>query len=233
MTLPRLFQPLRSALAPPFTSTANYSETTSAPGTETQQPSVFLPEPDRTTRCRPATIEGAYHRRSRSATVHLRRSGTGAHRFRFGPRRSTRRPASGRRERSPPFRSLNSVARSGSEEPSRENTPRSPPGTPASKWGAFLPPGSGFAGSSPQASVLPPVRVRVLSRHRFKPVDARDVRMVQRCEKLGFPLEPREALFVFRKLFRKDFDRDVEVKLPVPSPVDLSMPPLPMGEVTS
>ena len=37
MTLPRLFQPLRSALAPPFTSTANYSETTSAPGTETQQ----------------------------------------------------------------------------------------------------------------------------------------------------------------------------------------------------
>ena len=37
MTLPRLFQPLRSALAPPFTSTANYSETTSAPGTETQE----------------------------------------------------------------------------------------------------------------------------------------------------------------------------------------------------
>jgi len=41
--------------------------------------------------------------------------------------------------------------------------------------------------------------------------------MVQRREKLGLTLEPRQALFVVRELLREDFDRDVAVELCVPS----------------
>ena len=45
---------------------------------------------------------------------------------------------------------------------------------------------------------------------------------VQRREKLGFPLESREPLFVFRELFRKDFDRNVAIELRISSAVDLA-----------
>ena len=56
----------------------------------------------------------------------------------------------------------------------------------------------------------------------FQPVDARDIRMVQRSEELRFPFEPRQALFVFREFLGKDFDRYVAVELGVASPVDLT-----------
>ena len=45
--------------------------------------------------------------------------------------------------------------------------------------------------------------------------------MVQRREKLGFPLESRESFLVFRERLRKDFDRDVAVELRVTRAVDL------------
>ena len=53
-------------------------------------------------------------------------------------------------------------------------------------------------------------------------VDARDVRMVERREKLGFPLEPRQALVVVCELFRENLDRNVAVKLRIAGAVDLS-----------
>ena len=53
--------------------------------------------------------------------------------------------------------------------------------------------------------------------------------MVQRREKLGLALEPRQALFVFRELLRKDFDRHVPVELCVASAVDLAHPALANG----
>ena len=46
--------------------------------------------------------------------------------------------------------------------------------------------------------------------------------MVQRREELGLALEPRQTLFVFRKLFGEDFDRDVAVELRVASAIDLT-----------
>ena len=57
----------------------------------------------------------------------------------------------------------------------------------------------------------------------FETVDARDVRMVQRREKLCLTLEAGQALFVLRELFRQDFDRDVAVEFRVASAVDLAL----------
>ncbi len=64
-------------------------------------------------------------------------------------------------------------------------------------------------------------------------VDARDVRMVERRERLGFPLEPRQALVVVCEFLRENLDRNVAVKLRIAGAVDLSMPPLPIGEAIS
>ena len=46
--------------------------------------------------------------------------------------------------------------------------------------------------------------------------------MVQRREELGLTLEPRQALFVSRELFGKNFDRYVAVELPIACPIDLT-----------
>ena len=57
-----------------------------------------------------------------------------------------------------------------------------------------------------------------------EPVDRADVRMVERREKLGFPLEPRQPLGVLRDRLGEDFDREVPVQLGIPGPVDLAHP---------
>ena len=46
--------------------------------------------------------------------------------------------------------------------------------------------------------------------------------MVQRRQKLGLALEPRQAFPVFGELLRKNFDRDIAIELGVPSTVYLA-----------
>ena len=53
-------------------------------------------------------------------------------------------------------------------------------------------------------------------------VNARDVRMIQRREELGFALEPRQTFAIVRELFRKNFDRDVALELRVTRAVNLT-----------
>ena len=53
-------------------------------------------------------------------------------------------------------------------------------------------------------------------------MDARDVRMIQRREELGFTLEPRESSFVVHERLGKDFDRHVSLELLVTSAVHLA-----------
>ena len=55
----------------------------------------------------------------------------------------------------------------------------------------------------------------------FEPVDARDVRMVQRGEGLGFAREPRQAVGIMRERFGQDLDRDVTIQLRVARAEDL------------
>jgi len=50
--------------------------------------------------------------------------------------------------------------------------------------------------------------------------------MIQRREKLGLALEPRQALFVSGELLRKYFDGHVTAELRVASAVDLTHPAL-------
>ena len=57
-----------------------------------------------------------------------------------------------------------------------------------------------------------------------EPVDRADVRMVERGQKLGFPLEPRQPLGVLGDRLGKDFDREVPVQLGVARSVDLPHP---------
>ena len=52
-------------------------------------------------------------------------------------------------------------------------------------------------------------------------MDARNVRMVQRCEKLRLALEPRETIGVLRKRMGKHLDRDITVELRVARAVHL------------
>ena len=53
-------------------------------------------------------------------------------------------------------------------------------------------------------------------------VDTRDVWMIQRRENFRFSLEPSQALFVPRELFRKNFDRHVSSQLRIACTVDFS-----------
>ena len=52
----------------------------------------------------------------------------------------------------------------------------------------------------------------------------RDVRMVQRRERLGFAREPGEPIGIVRERVGQDFERDVAIELRVASPIDLSHP---------
>ena len=53
-------------------------------------------------------------------------------------------------------------------------------------------------------------------------LDARDVRVVQRCEELRFALEPGDALFIGSELIRQNLDRDLAIELGVASAVDFA-----------
>ena len=59
----------------------------------------------------------------------------------------------------------------------------------------------------------------------FEPVDARDVRVIQRREGLGFTLEAREPIGVVRERLGQDLDRDVAIQLRVTGPEDLAHSP--------
>ncbi len=65
----------------------------------------------------------------------------------------------------------------------------------------------------------------------LQPVDTADVRVVQRGEDFGFPLEAGQAVRVRRKGVGEDLQRDLAVELGVGGLPDLS--PSPMRAVTS
>ena len=52
-------------------------------------------------------------------------------------------------------------------------------------------------------------------------VDVRDVRMVQRGERLRLTGEPRESIRIVRERVREDFERHVTIQLRVAGPIDL------------
>ena len=54
-------------------------------------------------------------------------------------------------------------------------------------------------------------------------VEGRDPRMIQRSKKPRLALEPRQALFVSRERFGKDFDRDFTTELGVAGPIDFAL----------
>jgi len=54
----------------------------------------------------------------------------------------------------------------------------------------------------------------------FDPVDGGDVRVVQRCQKMRFPLEASEPLRVLGEIVGKDFDGDFAPELGVAGAVD-------------
>ena len=53
-------------------------------------------------------------------------------------------------------------------------------------------------------------------------VDLRDVRMIQRGERLRFALEARQAVGVGRERLGQDLDRDVAIELRVARAIDLA-----------
>ena len=58
----------------------------------------------------------------------------------------------------------------------------------------------------------------------FEAVNLRDVRMVERRERLRFAREAREAIGVVGERVRQDFKRDVAVELRITRPIDLPHP---------
>jgi len=67
----------------------------------------------------------------------------------------------------------------------------------------------------------------------FKSVDGSNMRMVERCENLGFAPEARHAIVVGRKRRRQDLDGHVAAKAHVPGAIDSPMPPTPMASPIS
>jgi hypothetical protein len=57
---------------------------------------------------------------------------------------------------------------------------------------------------------------------RFQSVDVRNVRMIQRGERLRFASEARHALRVVRKRLRQDLDRDIPIELRVARAIHLA-----------
>ena len=49
-----------------------------------------------------------------------------------------------------------------------------------------------------------------------------DVRMIQRCQHLRFPFEPRQAIGIAGECRRQDLDGDVAIQLGIARPVDLA-----------
>ena len=82
------------------------------------------------------------------------------------------------------------------------------------------------ASRDPSASVVALDQLqdeRVRSPSSFlEPVDAADVRMVQRREHLRFALEAREAIGIGGEGVRQDLDRDVAIELRVARAIDLA-----------
>jgi len=56
----------------------------------------------------------------------------------------------------------------------------------------------------------------------FETVDVRDIRMVQRGERLGFAREPPQAIRIVGKGGWKDLHCDIAVKPGITSPIDLA-----------
>jgi hypothetical protein len=59
----------------------------------------------------------------------------------------------------------------------------------------------------------------------FQAVDLRDVRMVQRCQRLGFTLETCQPLGVEGHSFRQHFNRDLPSEVRIRRPIHLSHAP--------
>ena len=53
-------------------------------------------------------------------------------------------------------------------------------------------------------------------------MDRRDIRMIQRGERPGFALEPREALGILRERLRQDLDRDLTAQVRIGGSVHLA-----------
>ena len=56
----------------------------------------------------------------------------------------------------------------------------------------------------------------------FETVDRADVRMIERCENVGFALEAREPVGIDGEELRKDLERDVAIELCVARTIDLA-----------
>ena len=54
--------------------------------------------------------------------------------------------------------------------------------------------------------------------------DLRDIRVVQAGENMGFPLEPRQPVWICGESFRQDLQRHLAVELSVGGLVDLAHP---------
>ena len=64
---------------------------------------------------------------------------------------------------------------------------------------------------------------------RLKPVDRRDVGMVQRCEYLRLSLKPGHPLRITRKKIRQHLDRHLAIQARVAGAIDLPHPARPDG----
>jgi hypothetical protein len=58
----------------------------------------------------------------------------------------------------------------------------------------------------------------------FQSVDMRDVRMIERCERLGFACESGESVGVIGERIREDLQRDVAIEFRVTRPIHLPHP---------
>jgi len=58
----------------------------------------------------------------------------------------------------------------------------------------------------------------------FNAVDMRDVRMIERRERLRFAREPHQPIRIVRKRVREDFERDLAIELGIARPIHLPHP---------
>ena len=88
-------------------------------------------------------------------------------------------------------------------------------------------------GAADQRGKILPVDQLHDDRVAFDPVNRRDVRMIERSERLRFAREAQESVCVLREKLRQHFDRDVAIELGVPGAIDLAHPPEPRGVTIS
>ena len=85
--------------------------------------------------------------------------------------------------------------------------------------------GSIIRGASDHRGKMLPVDQFHHDRVAFDPVNRRDIRMIERRERLRFARKAQESVCVLREKLRQHLDRDVAIELGVPGAIDLAHPP--------